>query len=100
MQAIARSFLTAGAKGVVLAGRNLEKLTSVARELDAESRVLPISANSIIQDDVDAIFSRACEHFGRVDFLVNAAGTMGVGTIGTLSSVDWWQNFVGPLCSP
>lgn len=84
----------------MLAGRNLEKLTSVAKELDAGSRVLPISANSIVQDEVDAIFSRAREHFGRVDILVNAAGTMGVGPIGTLSSMDWWQNFVCPLFSP
>lgn len=86
--------MTAGAKGVVLVGRNSGKLTSVAKELDADSRVLSISANSIIQDEVDAIFTQAREHFGRVDFLVNAAGTMGVGPIGTISSSDWWQNFV------
>lgn len=86
--------MTAGAKGVVLVGRNSGKLTSVAKELDADSRVLTISANSIIQDEVHAIFTQAREHFGRVDFLVNAAGTMGVGPTGTISSSDWWQNFV------
>lgn len=80
----------------MLAGRNLDKLTSVAKELDAGPRVLPISVNSIVQDEVDGIFSQAREHFGRVDFLINAAGTMGVGPIGTLSSSDWWQNFVSP----
>lgn len=78
----------------MLAGRNSDKLKSVAKELDAGSRVLPISVNSIIQDEVDSIFTQAREHFGRVDFLVNAAGTMGVGPIGTISSSDWWQNFV------
>lgn len=78
----------------MLAGRNLDKLTSVAKELDAGSRILPISANSVVQDEVDAIFTQARGHFGRVDFLVNAAGTMGVGPIGTISSSDWWQNFV------
>ena len=78
----------------MLVGRNLGKLTSVAQELDAGSRVLPLSAKSIVQDEVDTVFNQACEHFGRVDILVNAAGTMGVGPIGTLSSSDWWQNFV------
>lgn len=69
-------------------------MTTVAEELVAGSRVLTISANSAIQDEVDAIFTQARDHFGRVDFLVNAAGTMGVGPIGTISSSDWWQNFV------
>lgn len=72
----------------------MDKLTSVAEELDGGSRVLPISTNGIVQDEVDAIFTRAREHFGRVDVLINAAGTMSVGPIGTLSSSDWWQNFV------
>lgn len=66
----------------------------MAKELDGGSRVLPISANGIVQDEVDAIFTQAREHFGRVDVLINAAGTMGVGPIGTLLSSDWWQNFV------
>lgn len=78
----------------MLAGRNLDKLTSVAKELDADSRLIPISVNSVVQDEVDAIFTQARDHFGRVDFLINAAGTMGVGPIGTISSSDWWQNFV------
>lgn len=78
----------------MFAGRNLDKLKSVAKELDAGSRVLPISANSVVQEEVDTIFTQAREHFGRVDFLINAAGIMGVGPIGTISSSDWWQNFV------
>ncbi|KAI3401096.1 hypothetical protein diail_241 [Diaporthe ilicicola] len=91
--AIARSFLAAGVKGVVLVGRDLEKLRSAMNDLDAGSRVLPIAADSLVQDEADGIFSQAREHFGRVDVLVNAAGTMGVGPIGILSSSDWWQNF-------
>lgn len=78
----------------MLVGRNFDKLSSVAKELDADSRALPISANILVQNEVDGIFTQAREHFGRVDFLIHAAGTMNVGPIGTLSSSDWWQNFV------
>ncbi|KAL1873942.1 hypothetical protein Daus18300_003815 [Diaporthe australafricana] len=91
--AIARAFVAAGAKGIVVVGRNSEKLKSVAHDLDAGSRGLPIAADSIVQDEVDAMFCQARDHYGRVDFLINAAGTMNVGPIGTLSSSDWWQNF-------
>lgn len=68
----------------------------MAKELDVGHRVLPIAANNIVQGEVDTIFTQARDHFGRLDFLINAAGTMGVGPIGTISTSDWWQNFVSP----
>lgn len=46
---------------------------SVAKELGAGSRVLPIIANSLVQDEVDAIFSQTREHFGHIDVLINLA---------------------------
>lgn len=66
----------------------------MAAELNGAGTVFPIAADCLSQEEVDGVFKQAVERFGRVDILVNAAGDMSVGPVGTLSSADWWHNFV------
>lgn len=99
-QAVARSFLSAGAKGVVLVARTFEKLQLAARELNADGKAMPIAANTIQQVETDNVLKQAMERFGQVDVLVNASGTMDLGLIGTISPIDWWRNFVRLLQTP
>ena len=72
-EAMARACIEAGAK-VVLASRKQTDLDRVATSLPAD-RVLAVAAHTGKSDDVDALFARAIERFGRVDGAVNNAAT-------------------------
>ena len=72
-EAIARACVDAGAR-VVLASRKQEELDKVAATLPAD-RVLAIACHTGKPGDVEAVFTRAVEKFGRVDGLVNNAAT-------------------------
>jgi NAD(P)-dependent dehydrogenase (short-subunit alcohol dehydrogenase family) len=72
-EAIARACCDGGAR-VVLASRKQADLDRVAAALPAE-RVLAVACHTGKPEDVDALFARAVEKFGRVDGAVNNAAT-------------------------
>ncbi len=72
-EAIVRACLDGGAK-VVLASRKQPDLDRVAATLPAD-RTIAIAAHTGKAEDVDALFAKALERFGRVDGLVNNAAT-------------------------
>ncbi|WP_323033481.1 SDR family oxidoreductase [Paracoccus sp. (in: a-proteobacteria)] len=74
--AIARLFARAGAAGIVIVGRGVEKGQAVARSITEESGVPVemVAADLADIDEVRTIVAAADSRFGRVDILVNAAG--------------------------
>jgi NAD(P)-dependent dehydrogenase (short-subunit alcohol dehydrogenase family) len=72
-EAIARAAVDAGAR-VALASRKQADLDQVASSLPAE-RAIAVACHTGKPGDVDAMFARAIERFGRVDGLVNNAAT-------------------------
>jgi NAD(P)-dependent dehydrogenase (short-subunit alcohol dehydrogenase family) len=71
----ARTLAQAGAH-LVLAARRVERLESVAAELrEAEVEVLPVACDVTDANQVEALKDACLERFGRVDVLVNNAGT-------------------------
>lgn len=74
--AIARLFAQAGAAGVAIVGRGLDKGRDVAAAITAETGVPVemIAADLGRIDDVRAIIPAVDARFGRVDIVVNAAG--------------------------
>jgi len=72
-EAIARACIDAGAN-VVLASRKQADLDSVASSLPAD-RAIAVACHTGKAADVDAMFAKAVERFGRVDGLVNNAAT-------------------------
>lgn len=72
-EAIARAAIDAGAK-VVLASRKQVDLDRVAGALPSD-RVLPVAAHTGKAEDVEALFAKAVDKFGRVDGVVNNAAT-------------------------
>jgi NAD(P)-dependent dehydrogenase (short-subunit alcohol dehydrogenase family) len=72
-EAIARAAIDAGAK-VVLASRKQADLDHVAASLPAD-RAIAVACHTGKADDVDAMFARGVDKFGRVDGLVNNAAT-------------------------
>jgi short-subunit dehydrogenase len=73
-RAIAAAFAAAGAH-VVIAARGADALERAAAQLSQGGRqVLPVAADVTRQEDVERLFARAIERFGRLDVLVNNAG--------------------------
>jgi NAD(P)-dependent dehydrogenase (short-subunit alcohol dehydrogenase family) len=64
----------AGGANVVLNGRDGDKLTSVAKELDAPERVVVVAADIGDPATGERLAALAEERFGRLDVLVNNAG--------------------------
>ncbi|MDA3645169.1 SDR family oxidoreductase [Saccharopolyspora indica] len=83
---IARALLDAGYR-VALAGRRLEPLQETAR---GSAAALAVPTDVGDPDSVAALFDGVRAEWGRVDLLVNNAGTFGApGSVGELSSADW-----------
>ncbi|RMH36840.1 MAG: glucose 1-dehydrogenase [Deltaproteobacteria bacterium] len=73
--AIARACAAAGAR-VVVASRKQEGVDAVAADIRAAGGdALAVAAHTGHADQVDALFARAVDAFGRVDGLVNNAAT-------------------------
>ncbi|MDB4957313.1 MAG: short-chain dehydrogenase/reductase [Myxococcales bacterium] len=72
-EAIARACVEQGAK-LVLASRKQADLDRVASTLPAE-RALAVACHTGKADEVDTLFSKAVERFGRIDGIVNNAAT-------------------------
>jgi NADP-dependent 3-hydroxy acid dehydrogenase YdfG len=73
-KATAALFLKEGAK-VVIAGRDAAKLDAVAKELNAGDRLRTHATDVGKADHCRALIDFATKAFGRVDVLVNNAGT-------------------------
>ncbi|CAI6334897.1 unnamed protein product [Periconia digitata] len=89
---ISRTWSNAGAKGVVLVGRDAARLDSTASELEVETLV---AAGDIANEEaVKRIFESAIARFGTVDVVVNTAGTTNInGMIGQISPSQWWTDY-------
>jgi NAD(P)-dependent dehydrogenase (short-subunit alcohol dehydrogenase family) len=76
-EAIARTFAAHGAR-VVIAARKIEGVTAVAESIGKEhgaDRVLGVAAHAGKEDDCARLVKQTVERFGKVDVLVNNAGT-------------------------
>jgi len=76
----AETLARAGAN-VVLAARSLDKLEALAKKLEAAGhKALALRCDVGNPDDVAATVADGWRHFGRIDVLVNNAGTVAEGT--------------------
>jgi NAD(P)-dependent dehydrogenase (short-subunit alcohol dehydrogenase family) len=71
---IAGTFLNRGGN-VVLNGRNPEKLATAADELGAPGRVAYVAGDIGTRETGETLVRSAIDRFGRVDVLINNAGT-------------------------
>ena len=91
-RAIALAFLRDGHR-VVLVGRRVEPLQSVAKESGSE-RALAVSTDVGNPDSVNALFAQIADKFGRLDVLVNNAGVSGMGMSFEDIGFEQWQSIV------
>jgi len=101
---IAKAFAAEGA-ALVLAARNAERLNQNAEVLaKAGATAIAIPADVTVENEVQELFRRAMEQFGRLDILVNNAGIFDGGPLEQLSVEAWDRvmatNLRGPfLCT-
>jgi NAD(P)-dependent dehydrogenase (short-subunit alcohol dehydrogenase family) len=91
-RAVALAFLREG-YSVVLAGRRVELLESVAAE-SGSGNALAVATDVGNQESVNALFARIGEKFGRIDVLFNNAGVSGIGKGFEDIDFEHWQNIV------
>jgi NAD(P)-dependent dehydrogenase (short-subunit alcohol dehydrogenase family) len=83
-RAIAAALVESGAE-VLLVDRDGPALEAAARELSAEAYTVDLAANGAPESAV----GRTVVEWGRIDFLVNAAGVQARGQVIDLSDEDW-----------
>lgn len=101
--AVARALLDAGAV-VWLAGRDAARLQALEKTLDAPARTRVQAADVRDERSVQALFDAVVERDGRLDLLVNNAGTVAGAPADELALADWQRvidvNLTGAfLCS-
>ena len=101
-EATARLLLDSGAMGVAITSRRPENLAEASDRLAAGDRLLTLEARADDDEAAAAATAAVVERFGRLDVLVNNAGTNPAA--GVLSDVDlgaldktWAVNQRGPM---
>jgi NAD(P)-dependent dehydrogenase (short-subunit alcohol dehydrogenase family) len=104
-KAIALAFAREGA-ALMLSSRSLDALKEVAESAAEVSRAEAIAVVADVSDEqqVEALFARVREEFGRLDLLVNNAGAFDGGPLDELTTEAWDRvintNLRGPfLCT-
>ncbi|KAI0172633.1 NAD(P)-binding protein [Hypoxylon sp. FL1284] len=94
---IAESWAIAGASGIVITGRKLDVLEGVATRLRGlappDTKVLAKAADITSEASVAALFAAAKEAVGKVDVLINSAGSLDQGPIAGVDVASFFNDF-------
>ena len=91
---IARAFVKEGAK-VVLAARNIPRLEEAANELRGLGGTVEVVPTDVTQEaEVQSLFSRTMNTFGRLDIQVNNSGAFDGGPIDEIT-LETWNKVIG-----
>ncbi|KAF3015297.1 hypothetical protein E8E14_007937 [Neopestalotiopsis sp. 37M] len=95
--AIAEAWVTAGASGVVITGRKVDVLEGVATQLRSlappTTKVLAQATDITDEASVAALFTAVKEIVGKVDVLINSAGSLEGGAIGAVDPAKFFNDF-------
>ncbi len=97
-EAIAREAAACGAAGIALVGRNADKADAVARTLGCEALFVPAELSD--PQSCRSVVPATVAEFGRVDFLVNAAGATDRGGILDIDLATWDKLFAVNVRAP
>ncbi|KAI0102208.1 NAD(P)-binding protein [Nemania sp. FL0031] len=96
-KAIAESWVAAGAAGVVITGRKADVLESVATQLRGlappDTKVVAQGADITNEASVAALFAAAKEAVGKIDVLINSAGSLVEGPVGAVDPTNFFIDF-------
>jgi 3-oxoacyl-[acyl-carrier protein] reductase len=92
-KASARLFAQEGCS-VAITARTKEVLESTAKELEEETgaRILPLTGDMSVQQDVERVTTDAIEKLGGIDVLVTCAGSSPGGLMEDLTDDQWYSS--------
>jgi NAD(P)-dependent dehydrogenase (short-subunit alcohol dehydrogenase family) len=91
---IAQHLFDQGAQ-VVICSRNHDEVISVAREIDKDgTRCVGIAADVSLPDDAKKVIECARTHFGKIDVLINNAGTIGEANLFENTDLTRWNETI------
>jgi len=80
---------------VVIAGRRQDKLDETVRDAEAQgSRMIAVNADVGKPEDVERLFAKTLETYGRLDLLFNNAGRGAPGVLLEELTFEQWQSVV------
>lgn len=83
-------FLAKNGAEVVLAARRVERLESLAKEIEKEGqKAFPIKVDVTVKSDIQRLVSEAVNRFGKIDILVNNAGVLDFKNFLDLDDESW-----------
>ena len=76
---------------VVLLARRYERLVALKEKIESETgrRALAIKCDVMVEEEVKAAVEQAIAEFGKIDILLNDAGTNILGDVISLKTEDW-----------
>jgi 3-oxoacyl-[acyl-carrier protein] reductase len=79
---------------VAICARGRERLEQAVQEIVAQTgrEVLPVVADMTLQADAERFVQMTVQHFGRVDILVNCAGSSPGGILERLEEAHWMES--------
>ncbi|KAL7774755.1 hypothetical protein CFE70_005669 [Pyrenophora teres f. teres 0-1] len=96
-RAIAEAWTIAGAKGIVITGRKMEVLREVAQKMEniaqGKTKIVVTATDVTSEDDIERLWAKAKQELGRIDVLINNAGSLTQAMIGENEPSKWWQDF-------
>lgn len=102
IQAAAKVWARAGAQGIVITGRRLDRLEKIKEEIKAVNKktvVLAIKADISTEKDVVSLFAEVKRAFGKnAEVLLNNAATIDDSKPFSETSVEsWWSVIVSEM---
>jgi NAD(P)-dependent dehydrogenase (short-subunit alcohol dehydrogenase family) len=87
--------LSEEAAAVVICSRDEKRLQQTAGEISSATGndVLPVRADLTKPDDIDRLLEAVIDRFGRIDILINNAGSSKFGYAEDLTDQDWVSGF-------
>jgi 2-hydroxycyclohexanecarboxyl-CoA dehydrogenase len=93
--------LAADGARVVVAGRTLDKVERVAKEIaERGDSALPVRCDVSVRADIDALVATTVGEYGTIDILVNNAQSSSQGRLETITEADIGRNLgSGPIAA-
>ncbi|KAI4859005.1 hypothetical protein F4820DRAFT_462831 [Hypoxylon rubiginosum] len=97
-KAIAEAWAIAGASAIVLTGRKVDVLNDVATKIRRvaklpSTKVLIQPADLKSETSVRQLWDTTAAEIGKIDVLINDAGSMNYAPVGGIEPSEWWNDF-------